>query len=633
MLVSLDGVSKSFGDKLIFDKMSVTIDNNDKIGLIGGNGIGKSTLINIICNKLDYDFGTVAVSNFTTIGLLEQDSGLNNNFSIIDEIRSVFFDLFEIENRLRELEVQISNTNSCDLIYDKLLKEYEELSVKFEINGGYNIPTKIKTILNGMGFGDKDYNTLIGVLSGGEKTRLALAKLLLEEPNLLILDEPTNHLDFKTLIWLENYLSEYNGGLLVVSHDRYFLDKMVGKIWEIENYKIITYKGNYSKFRALRQERIDRELKEYQQYENRASAMIDYARKNIARASTANMAKSRLHQLDNMEKKEKPTEFINAPNFEFNFSISSVKDLLSVDLLKLAVGENDNKFILSENIVFDIKKGDKVALIGANGIGKSTLLKTIQGKLDADGKVIWGRNANISYYEQDNSTLNPEDTVLEAVWAIFPILTQYDIRSMLGRVGITGDNVFKKTGVLSGGQKARVSFAIIMLRQSNTLILDEPTNHLDLEAKEALEQSLIYFDGSLIFVSHDRYFLNRIPNKIIELTRYGLNFYNGNFDFYLSQQKDINKYKEDVNIKKEKFEYRSKKDRSNQVKYQNEVKKLEQDIILLEEDIKNIEFEIQNPNNMSDFNKLQELCTLLEEKKYELETKLNNLIDLNDSAN
>lgn len=622
MLVSLDRISVSFGDKLILKEVSQTIEDHDRIGLIGANGIGKSTLLNVICGRIKPDYvandpSGVYVTSNVTIGLLEQHSGLTNDNTIYQEMKSVFQPLLEMESKLRQMEKQMA---LHDEHFDTLNEEYSKLSAYFEAREGYQIDVKIKTILNGMGFFDKSYDTPINTLSGGEKTRLALAKLLLEEPQLLVLDEPTNHLDFKTLMWLEDYLATYKGAILVVSHDRYFLDKMVTKIWEIENKKVIAYNGNYTKYKMLRQERIKRELKEYEAQQNKINSMREYAEKNIARASTSNMAKSRLHQLEHIEVLEKPVDTIQTPHFSFQFDRNPVKDLLTVENLSLEVGMGEEKRLLCDNINFEIKRGEKVALIGPNGIGKSTLLKALLGISPQKGSVRWGGNVKISYYDQENKTLNPENTALDELWGRFPRMAQYEVRSILGQVLLTGDNVFKKISVLSGGERARVAFAIMMTERANTLILDEPTNHLDLQSKEALEQSLIDFEGTLIFVSHDRYFLNTIPTKIIELSRSGLKIYNGNFDFYLEQVKKEQALEQAAlqkpsKTEKEKSGYRSKQDRREEAQRKAAIKKLETLMETLDAEIKAIETELATPEVSADYEKLTALCKELEEKK------------------
>lgn len=624
MLISLQNVCKSFAEKLILNDLNLTIEDNDRIGLIGANGIGKSTLLNLICRMIapDHNHDTPAqihIGTNVTIGLLEQNSGLNAQKTIYQEMLSVFSELLDIEKKLRVLEKTIASLTVHDENYKNLTDEYSKLTTYFEIKEGYNIDVKIKTVLNGMGFLDKSYDTIINTLSGGEKTRLALAKLLLESPSLLILDEPTNHLDFKTLMWLEDYLNTYKGGLLVVSHDRYFLDKMVSKIWEIENKKVITYSGNYSKYKELRAERIKREIKEFEVQQNKINSMREYAEKNIVRASTSNMAKSRLHQLEHIEVKERPNETVRTPHFSFKFDKNPVKDLLTVDNLSLKVGNEEEKITLCEDINFEVKRGEKVALIGPNGIGKSTLLKALLGLSKQDGEIRWGGNAKISYYEQENKTLNPENTALEELWSRFPRMAQYEVRGILGQVLITGDNVFKKINVLSGGERARVAFAVMMTERANTLILDEPTNHLDLQSKESLEKSLVDFEGSMIIVSHDRYFLNAIPTKIIELSKDGLKVYNGNFDFYLEESKkqeivEVVEKQENQSQEKNNF-YRSKEDRKKEAQRKTKLKKLEQSLQDLENEIAEIEELITKPEVSANYEQLSQLCEELEQKK------------------
>ncbi|MEG2813673.1 MAG: ABC-F family ATP-binding cassette domain-containing protein [Oscillospiraceae bacterium] len=629
MLVSLNNVKKLFGDKIILNDINQTIEDNDRIGLIGANGIGKSTLLNLICGKLSPDEGEVAVSSNVSIGFLEQNTGLVGNNTIQLEMQLVFKELLDIQKRMHNLEKTMEKSQDD-------ANEYSKLQTYFETQDGYNISVKIKTVLNGMGFSDKSYETPIHTLSGGEKTRLALAKLLLSAPKLLILDEPTNHLDFKTLMWLEDYLTNYKGGLLVVSHDRYFLDKMVTKTWEIEHRQIFSYNASYSKYKILRAERIKRETKEYEQQQNKINSMVDFAKRNIVRATTSNMAKSRLHQLENMEVLEKPIDIIKTPTFNFTYQKNPVKDLLTVENLQLKVGFGTDQKILCDNINFEIKRGEKVAIIGANGIGKSTLLKALVGVSLQQGTINWGANVSFAYYEQENKTLNYENTAIDELWNRYPRMSQTDIRTMLGQVLITGDNVFKKIGVLSGGERARIAFAVMILQHANTLVLDEPTNHLDLQSKEELEQSLSNFDGSILLVSHDRYFLNTIPTKIIEITKNGIEIYNGNFDFYLKQQKENNSKSKELSIasarptQKDNQFYRSKEERRKVAQNKTLQKKYEQQISDLEKEIAIIEEEIASPETASDYAKLNNLCNTLKEKKEKHDEVFMALLELSE---
>lgn len=618
MLVSLDNVSLSFGDKQILNGVSVSVEEADRICLIGANGIGKSTLLNVLTGRLEADSGEVYLQRNTHIGFLEQNSGLSRTNTIYKEMRSVFTKLLETEEKMRSLEKEISK-RAHDEKYNEMCEEYSRLQTYFEAKDGYHIDLKIKTILNGMGFEDKSYDLAINSLSGGEKTRLALAKLLLEEPDLLVLDEPTNHLDFKTLMWLEDYLKSYKGALLIVSHDRYFIDKTSLKIWEIENKRVVAYNGNYTKYKTLKAERLARMKKEYEAQQNKINSMREYAEKNIVRASTSNMAKSRLHQLEHIELLEKPDESVPTPKFRFEFERNPVKDVLSVEGLSLAVGSGDDRQLLCENLNFEVKRGEKIALIGPNGIGKSTLLKAILGLSPQEGQIRWGGNVKTGYYEQENLTLDRQNTALEELWGRFPLMAEYEVRGILGQVLMTGDNVFKKIEVLSGGERARTALAIIMTEKANTLVLDEPTNHLDLQSKEALEDALVSFSGTMIFVSHDRYFLNAIPTKIIELNKKGLTVYDGNFDFYLGEQAKASQEeapKEKPKIpESEKSNYRSKKERAEQAKRRARIKQLEELIAQAETEIAELEALIASPEVASDYERLGAACDELEAKK------------------
>lgn len=635
MLAALDHITRYFGDTLIFDSVSATIEDGDRIGLIGANGIGKSTLLNVLCGELSSDEGSVSISNGVTIGFLKQNSGLSRENTIYSEMRSVFSDLLETENRLRSLEKSIADASVHDAAYDALCEEYSRLSAWFEAREGYNIDVKIRTILNGMGFDEKNDDLIISALSGGEKTRLALAKLLLEEPGLLVLDEPTNHLDFRTLMWLEEYLQNYKGGLVVVSHDRYFLDRMVNKIWELENRRLYVYPGNYTRYKTLRAERVKQEMRAYEAQQNKIASMREYAERNIARASTSNMAKSRLHQLEHIEELERPIEFTPSPRFSFTTNRRPVLDLLTVRDLNLSVGVGSEKIHLSGPLSFDIKRGDKVALIGPNGTGKSTLLKTLLGELPRDGFVNWGANVFTAYYEQENRQLNPEHTALEELWGEYPLMPEYEIRGLLGRVLIQGEEVYKKIGVLSGGERARTALALLSLRNANVLILDEPTNHLDLQSKEALEEALREFEGTLIFVSHDRYFLNTIPTRIFELSSDGLEQYNGNFDFYLEDKKrrDERKIVAAPVIKKDEGAvsyHRTKQERAEHAKRKQRFALLEKQIEETEIRIAELEEEIADPETGRDYEKLTALCAELEETKNQHEEIFAEWLELSE---
>lgn len=619
MLFTLKDITKSFGEQTVLEQLNATIENRDRIGLIGVNGAGKTTLLNLVVGQLPPDGGDIFIEKNTRIGYLKQNTGLDTENCIYDEMLRVFEPLRLLEEELRELEQKISKAAHDSTEYKGLTEAYAQKSAYFETQGGYEIDYRIKRILTGMGFADKAYSTSISTFSGGEKTRLALAKLLLESPDLLILDEPTNHLDFKTLLWLEDYLAEYKGALLVVSHDRYFLDKMVTKIWEVAGRRLYTYNGNYTKYKQLKEERITRELKEYEQQQNQIASMEDYIARNIVRASTSNMAKSRRHQLENMEILERPQTYEKTPSFSFTFPRASGRDVLFAEHVTLRVG--DEKKVLCSDLNFEVKRGEKIALIGRNGIGKSTLLKTLLGlQPQSTGDIEWGKGVSTSYYEQENQNLNHENTALEELWGRFPNLPEFKIRSILGKMLITEENVYKKIGVLSGGERARISFAVMETEQANTLLFDEPTNHLDLASKESLESALNAFEGTLIFVSHDRYFLNTIPTKIIEMTDDGVFIYDGGFDDYLEATRKTAIAKKDIAVAKPKESesapkqsyYRSKQQRSEEAKRRNRISALEKLMKQADIDIFRLENEISDPEIAADYLLVSEKCEELE---------------------
>ncbi len=634
MLLSCSQLTKSFGDKLILDQVGFSINEGDRIGLIGVNGAGKSTLLNLLTGKYEPDGGEIARGS-GAVGYLEQNSGLETSRSILDEMLSVFSSLLETEERLRALEQEIASLPPDSPLYEERSAEYARLTAEFEAGDGYLIRVKIETVLNGMGFPKELYDRGIGSLSGGEKTRLAMAKLLLEQPALLILDEPTNHLDFKTVMWLEGYLSGYKGALLVVSHDRYFLDRLVTRIWELEERRLFDYPGNYTKYKQLKAERRDAWQKAYDKQQAQIASMQEYAEKNIVRASTSNRAKSRLHQLANLERIEKPFGEQKTPSFRFSVSTAPVKELLTVKGLELAVGEGEGRKVLADRLSLEIRRNEKAAVIGANGIGKTTLLKSLLGLLPQKGEIRWGRGATKSYYDQESGQMNPENTALEELWSRFPSLPEHQVRGLLGRVLITGDNCYKKVSVLSGGERARLGLAILMAEGRNTLLLDEPTNHLDLASREELERALAEYEGTLIFVSHDRYFLNAIPTKILELDETGISVYPGNFEDYLAakekekagQPPEPPAPSAPLGEKGEGY-YRSKQQRSEDAKRRKRLAELEQLTEELDETILRLEIEISDPENGADYQLLQDLCADLDEARAAHDAALEEWLEL-----
>ncbi len=642
MILSAQEISKGYADKTILQPMSMDIEENDRIGLIGVNGAGKTTLLRLLSGLEESDTGTVSRKKDLTIGYLRQHSGLSSGNTIKEEMRLVFKDLLALEAELHGLEQRIAGMEPADAEYETLSAQYAEKQTYFEQNDGYLVDVNIKTILNGMGFADKAMDTVIDTLSGGEKTRLALAKLLLERPQLLILDEPTNHLDFETLIWLEEYLTGYKGALLIVSHDRYFLDKLITKTWELERGKLTIFPGNYTKSLQLKEEARVRRQKEYELQQEQIAAMEDYIARNIVRATTSKSAKSRRAQLANMELIEPPEPPLKGSSLSFTFEKQTVRDVLTVSHLDLAVGEGKTRRELAHDISFEIKRGEKIALIGANGIGKSTLLKTVQGILPAPrGEITWGKHVKVSYYEQENANLNHDNTVLEELWQRFPTLPEHTIRTMLGRVLLTGNNVYKKVGVVSGGERAKIAFAIIMMEHANVLLLDEPTNHLDLTTKEILEKALLEFEGTLLFVSHDRYFLNKIPTRIFEMHPDHIEIFDGNYDYYrekraaldakLAEEETARKQAEREERAKQSQErsYRSRKQKNEEAALRRELKALEEEIFSLEEQQATLEEEITKPEVFENYAVMSEKCALLEQvktqaaKKYEVWEELS----------
>lgn len=618
MLIQLNNVSKNFGENVVLKNINLSIYKKSRYGLIGVNGAGKSTLLNIICRNLDYDDGSIDYSNSVSIGFLKQDSGLNTSNTIKEEMLSVFSHIFIKQNELVKLTKELQEINTESDEYKCISKKYSEIQSYIELNDGYSYEVKINTILNGMGFQDKDPNTTIINLSGGEKTRLALAKLLLEEPNLLILDEPTNHLDFHTLIWLEDYLKSYNGAIIIVSHDRYFLDRTVSDILELERNILTKYTGNYSKYVMLKEEKIIRAEKDYVAQQKEIEKMEDYVRRNIARASTSSSAKSRVKTLEKMDKIEAPIRYKSKIKLRFEKYLDPYTDLLEVKDVCLSIGEKEK--ILSDHINLSMKKGEKIAIVGRNGVGKTTFLKALQNMIKIkSGKIKWGMNAKISYYEQETRHLNPNKTVIDELWDKNRDKTELEIRNRLASVGFTGETVFKKVAVLSGGEKAKLKFCIISFQPSNVLLMDEPTNHLDLTSKEILEDALFNYDGSLIFVSHDRYLLNKIPTKIIELTEDGINEYLGNYENYINaiKNKQMTIKQEEI-ISEEKTEksdnsyYKSKKQRSLEAQRKNRVAKIEQEVDSLEKEIYNIEQEMLKEEVFSDYKTMTEKSETIE---------------------
>lgn len=540
MLLQASNISKLFGVTPILSGINLQVLERDRIGLVGVNGAGKSTLLQILAGELSHDGGQIFKSKETTIGYLPQNSGLQSNLTIWDEMLTVFEPVLQAERELRQMEVEIANPSQAvnDKAYEALLERYALKSDWFKDHGGYEIETRIRSVLYGMGFGQFPPDTLISTLSGGQKTRLALARILLLAPDLLMLDEPTNHLDIETLTWLEDYLRNYSGALLVVSHDRYFLDRLVTAIVEIERHQSRKYTGNYSKYIELKAAEYESQLKMYEKQQDEIEKMEDFIRKNIVRASTTKRAQSRRKALEKMDVMDRPLGDLKRANFSFEAEIMSGKDVLQVKDISFAFKPGENP--LFKHVSFEMRRGEMIALIGPNGIGKSTLLKMLTNEFKpSSGNINWGTKVKLGYYDQEQSHLNPSNTILEEVWGTYPHLEEVRIRSVLGNFLFSGDDVLKKVSALSGGEKARVALAKLMLLRANVLILDEPTNHLDLFSKEVLESALLDYDGTLLFISHDRYFLNKMAERIVELHPNGAEHFLGNYDDYIAKKEEL----------------------------------------------------------------------------------------------
>lgn len=639
MIMQLGGLSLSFEDRTIFEGVTENIDDGDKIGFVGANGIGKTTLLRTLIGELIPDAGEVRRGRDKTVGYLRQNAGLESERTVLAELRSVFDEELRMERRLRELEREMAEAAPESGAYRTLAGEYARTTALFEARDGYRIEVRIRTIASGMGFPEQYLNLPVNALSGGEKTRLALARLLLQAPDLLILDEPTNHLDFKTLAWLEDYLSGYKGALLLVSHDRYFLDKMVSRIWELENRRVVSYSGNYSKYKILKKERFEAQMKEYEKQQREIASMQEYAERNIARASTANSAKSRLHRLAQIERIEKPFVNTRVPSFSFSYDREPVSTVLTVENLSVAVGEGEGRTTLIAGAGFEIKRGDRVGIVGPNGAGKSTLLRTLIGQLTAaTGKIEWGRNVLLAYYDQENRNLHMEQSVIDELWNRHRSFPEQKVRGLLGRVLLQGEEVFKKVGVLSGGEKAKLNFALMMAEQGNTLVLDEPTNHLDLVSREALEDALRDFPGTVIFVSHDRYFLNALSTRTMEIEGRVVTLYEGNYDAYLARKSylaGINAAAETAAAaapapapKEENSFYRSKQQRAAEAARRRRVSELEGKIAEYEEKMTEIEAFLASPEAGSDYGALEEACMRLEELRAAHETAMEEWMQL-----
>lgn len=531
MLIQLNNVTKNFVVNEIFSNVKMEINDKDRVAIVGRNGAGKSTLLKIISGELSFDSGERTVSKNTTIGYLSQEFIVREDLSIYEEMVTCFDEIISLEANLEKLSYELTPENIEN--DSGLLDRFDRLQNEVLTHKDYHYKSKIESVLYGLDFTKDVFDKKISTFSGGEKTRLSMAKLLLSEPDLLILDEPTNHLDMENVAWLENYLSSYNGAIVIVSHDRYFLDKVVNVVYNLEFGKLKKYVGNYSKFLKQYEEDYEKQLKEFTSQQKDIKRLEEFVQKNIARASTSKMAKSRQKVLDKMELIDNPKKDDKAANIEFNIKEQSGRDVLMIENLK--VGYDGKQVGNAYN--FSVYKGDRIAIVGRNGIGKSTLIKTIAKKQNAiGGSVHYGSKVSLGYYDQKQAEFESSKTILNELWDEYPLMKEAEVRTVLGRFLFRGDSVLKIVRDLSGGEKARLQLAKLMLEKNNLLVLDEPTNHLDITSKQVLEDALENYEGTIVFVSHDRYFINKIANKVLDITGDDYSIYLGNYDYYLEKR-------------------------------------------------------------------------------------------------
>ncbi|ELY8695109.1 ABC-F type ribosomal protection protein [Listeria monocytogenes] len=629
ILLQVQQISKFFGAEVILDNIKLEVKTGDRIALVGRNGAGKSTLLKIIAGKMSYDGGTISKPKSVEIGYLAQNTGLESSKTIWDEMLSVFDSLRKMEADLRKMELRLGEPELYNdpEKYQALMTDYDTLQHTFKEIGGYTYEAEIRSVLNGLRFYPEDYEVEIASLSGGQKTRLALAKLLLAKQDILVLDEPTNHLDIETLAWLETYLQNYHGSLLIVSHDRYFLDKVVNQVYEISRTKMDHYKGNYSSFVSQKQAKLEQMWKEFDKQQKQIAKLEDFVARNIVRASTTKRAQSRRKQLEKMDLLGRPQGDEKAAHFGFQFEKQTGKDVLMVD--QLSIGYAKDKRIAS-NLTFEMKRQDSLALVGPNGIGKSTLLKTLIRDIPAlSGEFHFGAGVKIGYYDQEQAKLTSNKTVLMELWDDYPELNEVNVRTTLGNFLFSDDDVLKNVQSLSGGEKARLALAKLTLLEANVLILDEPTNHLDIESKEVLEAALIDFEGTILFVSHDRYFINRIASKIVELAPEKATVFLGDYDYYqekLAEAKELARLDAEDRRKKgeqveatasiRKLNYQEEKEQQKLLRQRKrKLEEVEKSMETTDEKIAELEHQLTNPEVFQDHEKALEITQELDSVK------------------
>ncbi|MFV0412585.1 MAG: ribosomal protection-like ABC-F family protein [Oscillospiraceae bacterium] len=638
MLISVQAVSKAFLDDVILENISMDIGEADRIGLLGVNGAGKTTLLNIIAGNLEPDSGRVVRGRNTSIGYLRQNDALKAENTLAQEANSAFGQVQQLQSQIKACYTKLEQEPGSRV----LLAELDSLTARFEALDGYHTDDKINRVLNGLGFGSFDRGTLVGTLSGGEKMRFGIAKLLLQQPDLLILDEPTNHLDFSMLAWLEDYLTTYKGAVLVVSHDRYFLDAIARDICEIERTRLTRYSGGYSSFVVQKAERRRTALRAWEKQQEEIAKMEEFVRKNLARSASASGVGTRVKQLEKMERLEKPKPEPKTIALHFAYDVEPFSTILRCENLGVYVGDTATGRQLYSGIQLEVKRGEKIALVGMNGVGKSTFLKAIQNLIEHQGRVQWGGNVRLGYFDQELAGLAMESTVLEAVHSRYPTKTEYEIRSALGKLLLEGEAVYKKVKELSGANRAKVAFAILEMRRANVLLLDEPTNHLDYRAKEVLEAALLNFSGTLLVVSHDRYFLRRVPQRILEMRPDGFEEYNGNYDYYLEKQQQAQQLQlqaaqqgreeKEAQQPKEAAGYRSKQQRAQDAQRRTRIATLEKEMAALEAAVGEANGLLATPEVAADYQKLAEISAALHQNTTRLDKAMEEWLLLTEEG-